>query len=148
MDAPNAEIERLVFEYARRIDAGDFDGVADLLAHAVVKASGRVLADRDRGAVLRMYETSTRRYEDGTPRTKHMVTNLVVDVDGGVASARSYFTVLQALADFPLQAVIAGRYQDRFELADGAWRFAERDIVPELYGDLSRHLFFDPRPPR
>ena len=53
----------------------------------------------------------------GTPHTKHLVTNLVIDVDdvAGTASARSYFTVLQSLPDFPLQPIIAGRYRDDFE---------------------------------
>ena len=135
------EIERLIFLYAERIDAGDFEGVADLLAGAVVKASGGIVAD-GRAAVLRMYETSTRRYEDGTPHTKHVTTNVIIDVDegSGTAAARSYFTVLQSLPDFPLQVIIAGRYHDHFASEGGEWRFTERDIMPELYGDLSRHL--------
>jgi hypothetical protein len=44
-------------------------------------------------------------YDDGTPRTKHVTTNIAVEVDeeAGTALARSYFTVLQALPDLPLQ---------------------------------------------
>jgi hypothetical protein len=40
-------------------------------------------------------------YDDGTPRTKHIVTNLAIEVDEdtGTAVSRSYFTVLQALSD-------------------------------------------------
>jgi hypothetical protein len=34
------EISDLVFAYAERIDAGDFEGVADLLAHADITAEG------------------------------------------------------------------------------------------------------------
>jgi hypothetical protein len=138
------EIERLIFLYAERIDAGNFAGVADLLADAVVKASGGVVAD-GRAAVLRMYEKSTRRYEDGTPHTKHVTTNVITEVDeaSGTATARSYFTVLQSLPDFPLQVIIAGRYHDRFARESGSWRFTERDIIPEVYGDLSRHLLIE-----
>jgi hypothetical protein len=54
--------------------------------------------------------------------------------------ARSYFTVFQALPDFPLQPIIAGRYHDAFERVDGTWRFADRLILSDLIGDLSRHL--------
>src|ERR1700752_619794 len=126
------EIERLIFLYAERIDAGDFEGVADLLADAVVKASGGVVAD-GRAAVLRMYEASTRRYEDGTPHTKHVTTNVIVGIDAsGAATARSYFTALQSLPDFPLQVIIAGRHHDRFALKAGEWRFTERDILIDL----------------
>jgi 3-phenylpropionate/cinnamic acid dioxygenase small subunit len=138
-----AEIAELVYAYAERIDAGDFAGLAALLGHAVVKAGGAVLADRDAAVLQRIYETTTRRYEDGTPRTRHVVTNLIIEIDeadGAAASARSTFTVYQALADFPLQAVIAGRYHDRFRNENGIWRFDEREIVTELFGDLSRHL--------
>jgi 3-phenylpropionate/cinnamic acid dioxygenase small subunit len=81
-------------------------------------------------------------YEDGTPRTKHVISNLVVDVDDGSthASARSYFTVLQATDGVPLQPIIAGRYEDQFEKVDGTWRFSERIIHPDLHGDLSKHM--------
>ena len=135
-------IEQLLYLYAELIDAGDFEALADLLAPAVVKANGQVLADRDRAAVLLMYETSTRRYEDGTPCTRHVVTNVIIHPDetSGTATSRSTFTVYQSLPDFPLQPIIVGRYHDRFVRDDGAWRFDERDILPELFGDLSKHL--------
>ena len=137
-----AAIEHLLYLYAELIDAGDFEALADLLAPAVVRANGQVLADRERAAVLLMYETSTRRYDDGTPRTRHVVTNVVVHLDetSGVATSRSTFTVYQSLPEFPLQPIIAGRYHDRFVRVHGTWRFDEREIVPELFGDLSRHL--------
>jgi hypothetical protein len=97
---------------------------------------------RGRDQALAMYTVSTRRYEDGTPHTKHVTSNVLIDVDeaAGTASARSYFTVFQALPDFPLQPIIAGRYHDRFERVAGRWRFSERKMIPELFGDLSRHL--------
>ena len=42
-------------------------------------------------------------YENGTPRTKHLVTNIIVEVDeeAGAAAARSSVTALQALPDLP-----------------------------------------------
>ncbi len=145
MDAERA-ITELVFAYAEQIDLGDFEGVAELLRHAEVTTEGSAEVRAGYDAVLEMYRRSTRRYEDGTPRTKHLTTNLVVDVDegAGVASARSYFTVLQAVPGaLALQPVVAGRYRDRFEQVDGAWRFVARHIVVDLVGDLSRHLLFD-----
>ena len=71
-----------------------------------------------------------------------MITNLVIDVDpsGTHSSARSYFTVLQATDELPLQPIIAGRYEDQFEKVDGRWRFSERIIHPDLHGDLSKHM--------
>lgn len=40
----------------------------------------------------------------------------------------------------PISVIIAGQYRDRFERADGGWRFAERMFVVDLVGDLSRHF--------
>jgi hypothetical protein len=135
-------IEQLIFEYARRIDAGDFPGVAELFRSGRICSSfGEPAVGYD--AVLALYQRSTRLYGDGTPRTRHLTTNVVVTLEGETASCHSYFTVMQALPDFPLQAIISGSYDDHFEYSKGGWRFACRTIFPDLLGDLSRHLLFD-----
>jgi hypothetical protein len=52
-------------------------------------------------------------YDDGTPRTHHVTTNVIVDVVelAGTVTARSSVTVLQAVSDLPLQPIAAGRYR-------------------------------------
>jgi uncharacterized protein (TIGR02246 family) len=140
------EIAALVYAYAERIDGGDFAGVAELFAEASVTAEGTDRRWQGRDEVLRLYEAGTRRHADGTPRTKHVTTNLVVEVDeaSGTATARSYYTVLQAVpGELALQPIVAGRYRDRFEREDGRWRFAGRHMVVDLVGDLGHHLLFD-----
>lgn len=137
-------IRALVHRYAELIDAGDLDGVAALFAHATWRSSGRPDVLRGAAEARRAYD-GVILYENGTPCTKHVVTNVVVDVAGDRANARSYFTVLQARPDLPLQAIICGRYEDAFERVGGVWRFTDRLIVPELLGDLSRHLRGAPR---
>ncbi len=81
-------------------------------------------------------------YHDGTPRTKHVTTNVAIEVDeeAGTAVSRAYFTVLQALPGLALQPIVSGRYRDRFERSDGQWRFTERRVRVDLVGDVSRHL--------
>jgi len=140
-------IEHIVYGYAERVDLGDFAGVAQLFARAKYKGGGPDDPGVDGvGAVQEILETMVRRYDDGTPRTKHMTTNLVIDADeeAGTATARSYYTVLQQLDGFPLQAIIAGRYHDTFEHVDSEWHLTERVIFCDLIGDLSRHLTTDP----
>ena len=125
--------------YAERIDAGDLDGVAALFAHATWRVPARTEPFSGTAAVRRVYDAVI--LYDGSPCTRHVVTNLVVELGGADrAVARSYFTVFQALADFPLQPIIAGRYHDAFERVAGVWRFADRLILSDLIGDLSRHL--------
>lgn len=141
-DSGRNEIERLLHTYAERIDAGDFAGVGALFAAGEIRAGTAASGIRGADAVGGLYAASVRLHGDGTPRTKHVTTNVVVDVDedAGTATVRSYFTVLQQLDDFPLQVIVAGRYHDDFVRADGAWRFAVRRIHVDLQGDLSRHL--------
>lgn len=134
------EIAALVFHYAERLDAGDFDAVAELFAHAAYGPAGGP-ALQGKQAVLKVLRSLVI-LNDGTPRTKHVTTNLVVDVDeaGETATARAYFTVLQATDTLPLQAIVAGRYEDRFARVGGKWCFSERLIHMDLQGDLSQHL--------
>lgn len=146
LDARNA-IEHIVYGYAERVDLGDFVGVAALFEHARYKSGGPDDPGVEGSApVQQIFESMVRRYDDGTPRTKHVTTNLVIDADdeAGTASSRSYYTVFQQVADAPLQPIIAGRYHDRFARVDGVWRLTERVIFCDLIGDLSRHLTVDP----
>jgi hypothetical protein len=71
------------------------------------------------------------------------VTNPIIEVDdaAGTATCRSYYTVLQHTDDLPLQVIVTGRYDDRFERVDGRWRFAYRDYsLIDATGDVSHHL--------
>jgi hypothetical protein len=57
-----------------------------------------------------MFQDTLIVYADGTPRTRHVTTNIAIDADeeAGTAVSRSYFTVLQALPGLPLQPIAAG----------------------------------------
>jgi hypothetical protein len=144
MPDADREIENLVYAYAERIDAGDLAGVGELFRDGRIEAQPGVVftgADEVRG----LYEMATRLYDDGTPRTKHMTTNVTVEVDdaAGTATARSYYTVFQQTDELPLHPIIAGRYHDTFHRVDGRWCFDTRRMFVDLKGDLSRHLLFD-----
>ncbi len=140
-------ITALLYTYAERIDAGDFDGLGDLFAAAEVTFEGFDQVRRGRDEVVALYTASTRRYpDDGTPKTKHVMTNVIVDIDEGgtTAGARSYFTVLQAVpGHLALQPIVAGRYRDRFEKVDDQWRFTARHMILDLVGQLEQHMLFD-----
>jgi hypothetical protein len=136
------ELGNLIARYAEMIDAGDFEGVAQLLEGAAVGGAddGPLLTGHD--AIRRLFASTARLYPDGTPRTKHVTTNLILEVDeeGDGATARSYWTVFQAVEGLPLQPILAGRYHDRFLRHEGSWRFAERRYLVDLVGDVSHHM--------
>jgi ketosteroid isomerase-like protein len=133
-------IENLIASYAELVDGGDFAGVGTLLADATFTGGGGPVTGRD--AIEKMFHDTLIVYEDGTPRTKHVTTNVAIEVEeaAGTAVSRAYFTALQALPDLPLQPIASGRYHDRFERRDGRWRFVERRVHVDLVGDVSRHL--------
>jgi hypothetical protein len=140
-------IENLLHLYAERIDAGDLPGVADLFAKGRIRplpdAPGEASVE-GREQVLRLYQRSTRLYEDGTPRTRHVTSNAIIEVDeeAGMATARSTYTVFQRTDALPLQPIISGRYEDTFHRIDGAWWFDTRIMRIDLVGDLSHHLLY------
>jgi 3-phenylpropionate/cinnamic acid dioxygenase small subunit len=133
-------IENLIATYAALVDDGDFAGVGTLLAHATFTGGAGSVSGRD--AVEKLLRDNLIIYDDGTPRTKHVTTNVAIEVDevAGTAASRCYFTALQALPDLALQPIVSGRYHDRFERRDGQWRFVERRVRTDLVGDVSRHL--------
>jgi hypothetical protein len=146
MEDARAAVTNLIYTYAERIDLGDFDGLADLFANAEITAEGGA-AWKGREKILALYVDGTRRYPDtGTPKTKHVTTNLLIEVDedAGTATCRAYYTVFQAVpGSIALSPIIAGRYRDRFERVGGTWRFAARHMLVDLIGDLSQHLMME-----
>ncbi|HVO28062.1 MAG TPA: nuclear transport factor 2 family protein [Candidatus Margulisiibacteriota bacterium] len=134
-------IATLIYTYAERLDAGNLDGVAALFTHATLRSNLRPDVRRGSAEALETFRSSVALY-DGSPCTKHVTTNVIIDVDThqGTAAARSYFTVLQARPELALQVVIAGRYHDQFSRTDGLWHFTDRMILVDLVGDLRFHL--------
>lgn len=142
---PETRIMNLLHTYADAMDSGDFERAAALFQHARIKVSSGTTIDAS--ALLDNWRRRVRIHPDGTPGTKHVITNPIVEVDeeGGTATCQSYYTVLQAVEGLSLQVVAAGRYHDEFERAGGEWRFSFRDYsLIDLRGDLSAHLVISP----
>lgn len=140
MPPPVSGITSLLHDYARRLDAGDLGGVATLLDRAQILVSGRVIGS-GRDFVEEFLRSAVIIHPDGTPRTRHVIAQPVIDVaDGSHATVRSQFTVLQAGPD-GAYVVMVGHHHDAMTVDDGAWRFASRDYGDVTYvGDTSRHL--------
>jgi hypothetical protein len=136
------EIRALCHKYAELVDRGDFAAVGTLLGRGTLTRVRPGAADRlSRGPeeIAAFYADHVQMH-DGTPGTRHLISNLTVHVseDGATATATSYLMVVQCLPDFPLQMIVAGRYHDAFEKAD-TWHFTDKKILGDFVGDLSRH---------
>lgn len=127
------------------MDAGRLEECADLFAHARVLLGNPLDGEPpvvDRNGLADLWRSIVRIYDDGTPRTQHLVSNPIIEVEdaGTSATCRSIYTVFQQVEPGPLQPVISGRYLDRFVQVEGTWQFSERAYVVDLVGDLSKHL--------
>lgn len=134
-------IHELLYRYAELVDAGDFDGVGALLAR------GSFAGVAGAGPIAQLFATTTTRYPEhgNTPRTRHLVLNPIVEVDGDSAAARSTFCVVQATENVPLQPIAVGRYHDTFGRDGSGWYFTSRAVRLEQVGDVSGHLGVDLR---
>lgn len=136
MALPVEQITAMMYDYCELFDTADFGGFAAQFEHGQWHR-----ADPGAPGARRWIDENIYLY-DGLPRTKHVATNVVVDVDEqhDAAAGHAYVTILQALPGLPLQPIFSGRYRDRFTRVDGAWRWTRREIIGDLYGDLSRHV--------
>src|ERR1700759_1972357 len=97
-DSSHGQIANLIARYAFVTDDGDFAALGDLFARGSFTLNGGPAAHgaaAGTGRAGRVLQTS----RAGTPRTRHVPTNLLIDIDesAGVALSRSYFTVFQSL---------------------------------------------------
>lgn len=144
------EIRRIILAYPQAVDRGNIPGIVELLtgvkmcnslgidAPEVPEAEIPTLSADD----VRTSYSGVIFYDDGLPHTKHLITNVDIwfSEDAQSAYSRSFYTVLQGLEDFPLQVIIAGRYEDTFAFQGGRWRLTIRREYADLVGDLSRHV--------
>ncbi|HEX6422267.1 MAG TPA: nuclear transport factor 2 family protein [Acidimicrobiales bacterium] len=143
-------IRNLLGRYCDLMDAGDWPSVGALFARGRLADEHGTEIAAGAAAVERFYARGTLLH-GGSPRTKHLVLNTVLDdpAGDGTIAARSSYLVLQAVPGAALRPIITGRYVDRFVpggaggaagAGDPGWHFAERRFAVDLVGDLSQHL--------
>jgi hypothetical protein len=132
-------ITNLVHDLALAIDEVDGERIEALMARASFRLDD--YPEVVGGAAYRRLIEHGMVLHEGSPCTHHLISNLSVqlDDDGVHATSLCSVTVLQALADFPLQVVLSGRYHDSFARDAGGWHFVHRDMHVVLRGDTSRH---------
>lgn len=136
-----AEILSLINRYSLALDSGDLDGFLDLFADAVWTFDEGE-PNRGREELFKNVVSRVIIYDDGTPRTRHLSTNieLEIDEDAGRAKCQRYVMVYQQTDGFPLQAIYSGRYLDEFTRQDGSWQYSSCTIRDPFFGDVSRHI--------
>jgi ketosteroid isomerase-like protein len=128
------EITALVHSYARLLDSGDVDAVAALFEHSTWRSLPKGSVLRGTAEVRPVYENLLA--QDRSRHTKHLITNLSVDLEPGATTASSHcrWTVLQGTPGEPISITLSGQYADTFEKVDNRWRFSDRLITTDLTG--------------
>jgi 3-phenylpropionate/cinnamic acid dioxygenase small subunit len=145
MSEAHEAIRNLLGRYCALMDAAEWAAVGELFAEAaLIGPTGRPIAE-GAAAVTALYERGTQLH-NGSPATRHITANPVIEVDGDTATAQSSYVVFQAVDGMPLQPIITGRYEDTFRYADAQWRFARRQFFVDHVGDLSHHLTYEVPP--
>ena len=123
-------IRELLAEYCFRLDGGDFDGMAALFTEdgtwdtAFGQGTGRP-------AIAALAQDIRRRAGGNRPRAIHLVTNIVISLDGDRAEVRSNWTVVQNSPEGEgggPKIGSGGAYADRLVKQDGRWLFQNRKI--------------------
>lgn len=120
--------ERLVVAYSHLIDGGEAARVGELFTEDGVWESAEVtMTGRDQ-----ITAGFSRRQANAGRRSRHVCTNLAIDVlSDTAASGRCYFTLWRAddvagPVAFVSGAEMVGDYSDTFVLTDAGWRIRHR----------------------
>ena len=119
-------IRELMAEYCFRLDEGRYDDMAALFTEdgtwdtAFGKASGRA-------AIAKLAADIRARAGADRPRAAHLVTNIVIVLEGERAQVRSNWMVMQNSPDGP-KIGSGGVYRDEIVRRGGLWLFHYRKI--------------------
>jgi len=143
MKTADEAIADLISTHAERLDLGDYEALADLFSDVTVTYISPSVMSRGRAEPLARDTARTRKHADGTPRTKPVTTNLIVDVDeaAGTATAWSYFTVFQQVSgQIALQRINAAATAIAWNASGEAGGLPCDRSSSALAGDLSAHV--------
>ncbi len=130
------EIESAMRSYCRGIDRLDAASVlAAFHPGAVLEGYGDGLAM----TVEQFAPHAIEKLRDKYVATQHRLSNITVDLrDDTTAVVESYVLAYHVMETAEGRTLVTfdGRYVDRFELRDGAWRIAHRDLRID-FGDVS-----------
>ena len=87
------------------------------------------------GGPVELYEWASAMHDAGQEATHHALLNHSCEIDGATAHAETYYLFAARNRDAS-NWIAGGRYIDRLEKRDGAWRIAMRTNVIEWSGVL------------
>jgi uncharacterized protein (TIGR02246 family) len=116
----------LFTRYTYTLDAGEIDTIADCFTEDGALVSPAVGTHRGRAAILAFAEQFARFQTSGS-QLRHVISNLMMQVDGNRAHATCYLTVFLT-RDGKSRLLAPGLYDCEPRKSDGMWRFQNRVV--------------------
>jgi len=123
------EIEQLLLNYGRHLDARDFKAYGELFARDGVWEGGMGTVQGP-AAILAFMEKAIP--GPNTAHNFHLLSNFVIDVQGDTATAWSRWQFVAPDQDGRPVVAQAGRYDDTLVREDGRWKFKRRVAANDL----------------
>jgi uncharacterized protein (TIGR02246 family) len=118
-----ADIERLLLEYGRSLDARDFKAYSLLFAKDGVWSGGMGTVQGP-SAIQAFMEKAIP--GPNTAHNYHILSNFIIEVNGDTATAWSRWTFMVPGPNNTAVAGQSGRYDDTLVREDGRWKFKKR----------------------
>jgi 3-phenylpropionate/cinnamic acid dioxygenase small subunit len=121
-----AEIEGLILEYARHLDARDLHAYSRLFC-ADGEWSGNTGHAKGPDAIQAMLEERLPPNPPAPgPTSRHVVSNPVIEVDGDSAKASVTWALIRRGEGDEPELALLGHYRDELAREEGRWRFRSR----------------------
>jgi ketosteroid isomerase-like protein len=115
-------IRDLMARYNHAIDGGEAEEWAALFTADALFDTGQRFSGTDELLAFAQGVASSGR------RTRHVVANAVIEVDGDRATCQAY---LLLYAGSPPQLALTGAYEDELVRVGGSWRYSRRTFIPD-----------------
>ena len=142
-----AEIENISTRYMVAVDAGDIETVMGTWADdGVLQWAGGI--ERGKAAIRKAMSNfggsrpaSIPPGATSRPRTRHIIVNHVIDVNGNTAKTVAYwFNITNNTPQKDVQLIYFGHYEDELVKRNGHWLFKVRKVFNESLPN--RQLFY------
>jgi uncharacterized protein (TIGR02246 family) len=120
-------INDLFVRYTCALDAGDADTVIDCFTEDGTLVSPAVGEHTGRAAITE-FARRFARFQTSGSQLRHVISNLMMTVDGTCGHATCYLTVFLT-KDGKSQLLAPGRYDCELRKVDGEWRFQRRVVL-------------------
>jgi uncharacterized protein (TIGR02246 family) len=142
------EIQQLIVEYGHLLDTHDLVGYSNLFAQdgEWIGGFGRAKGPKAILALMNKY-IGTAPYDPSNVKGFHLLTNIVIRLDGDRATVWSRIVYMVRNKDNRPEPAMGGHYDDIVVREEGHWKFLRRVVMMEIPFQDPRQIKGEPPPP-